>query len=652
MIQFRWIDEKNPIERRRFMKRRISVFITLLLVFTLTACSIQLPGSATTQNVVQATTAASAETTENETTTAATTASSATAVAPLESGATHEDDSDYDWDSAEEAPIVLNGSSISTDAKGVTVDGSVATITAAGIYKISGSLEDGQIIVNTQDQDVVRLILSGVEIHSSTSAPIYIEQAKKVILVLADGTENTITDGSAYVFVDPTEDEPNAAVFSKADLTIYGSGSLTVNGNFNDGIASKDGLIIASGTVTVNAVDDGIRGRDYLVVKDGSLAVTAQGDALKSDNDEDAAKGFITVQGGALKLTSGADGIDAQTNVLIQDGKFEIVTGGGSAELVSEDASAKGIKGSAAVEIDQGVFSINAADDAIHSNGSISIHDGTFKITSADDGMHADSTLEINGGDIRITDSYEGIESEVITINAGNILVVSSDDGINGAGGNDGSGMGQGMDPGGAPQGGPGGGPGRGPGQDQFASSGSAHLYIHGGSIVVDANGDGVDINGSIEMTDGIMVVNGPTEQMNGALDYDAGFKMTGGYVVAAGSSGMAQAPDETSSIPSVMIFFDSTQPANSLVHIQDSHGKEILTFAPTKDYQSIAFASADLVEGATYTIYTGGSSTGAVKDGVYQGGSYSGGTQYTSFTVSGMTTTVGSGGGGFRRRP
>lgn len=275
----------------------------------------------------------------------------------------------------------------------------------------------------------------------------------------------------------------------------------------------------------------------------------------------------------------------------------------------------------------------------MHSNASIVINNGTFTVASGDDGFHADATLEINGDHLTITKSYEGIESAIITIIGGNIHVVSSDDGINVAGGNDGTtanGFG----------GGPGGGGRPGRGQDSFAASGSYFLYINGGTIVVDAGGDGLDANGSIVMTDGLVLVNGPTEQMNGALDYDGGFAISGGTFVAVGSAGMAQAPDTSSSQNSLLLSLNGTLPAGSLIHIQTSSGEDMLTFAPTKQIQAIAFSSAELATGETYEVYYGGSSTGTVTDGLYEGGVYSGGTLFTSVTLSGTVTQVG---GGFR---
>lgn len=623
------------------MKKIAQLLMIIILIFTLTACSVSNPTVTSSASAGQkSTTIPTVQTTPVVASTkTASTETTSTVAAPIQNSKTHEDASDYPYDAAAVIAITLNGNTISTNGTGVTIAGSTATISAAGTYSLSGKLSDGQIIVNTKAKEVVRLILNGVNIQSSTSAPIYIAEAKKVVILLADQTQNTLSDAKSYVFAVPAEEEPNAAIFSKSDLTIAGSGALTVNGNFQDGISSKDGLIIASGTITVNAADDGIRGKDYLVIKDGKFTINAKGDGLKSDNETDTAQGYISIARGAINITAGGDAITAQTDVTITSGEFTISSGGGSNQKAADTTSAKGIKAIQNVRIDGGTYTINGADDGLHTNGNLIINGGTFSIATADDGLHADATLTINGGDVRITKSYEGVESAVITINNGYVNVVSSDDGINGAGGSEGAGANPGM-------------PGGRPGQNPGSASAKYFLYIHGGNVYVNANGDGIDVNGTIEMTGGMLLVSGPTAQMNGALDYDVAFKLTGGTVVAAGSSGMAMAPDQTSSQPSVLIYLSANQPAGTLVHIQNSAGEDILTFAPTKAYQSLSFSSAKLVKGATYTIFTGGKSTGTLKDNLYQGGTYSGGTQVASFTVSGTVTTVGSGGrsgGGMR---
>lgn len=617
-------------------RRTISYLFALALILaTLVACS---PASASTTSGESRVVNTSSTTTDSDVAVGSTVSAGARAVsvaeAVAENSASHDDAADYVWVNSTATQIVLNGSTITTNGTGVTVANNIATITSAGTYTISGSLADGQIIVNTEDEATVKLILNGVDIRSATGAPLAITNAQKTIIVLADNSENYLADGTTYVFADPEVDEPNATLFSTGDLTIYGHGSLNVTGNYNDGIASKDGLIIASGNITINAVDDGIRGKDYLVIKDGTITVNAQGDGLKSDNEEDATLGYIAVETGVVNVTTGGDALQATTDVLISEGTFVLTTGGGSNNSIAADASAKGIKGVVNVNIDGGTFTIDSADDAIHSNGNLVVNAGTFNLTTGDDGLHADATIIINGGDIAVTESYEGIESAVITINDGTIHIVSSDDGLNVAGGNDGSGMNRG----------PGGRPG-GASQEVFTYTGSYYLYINGGYVVVDATGDGVDVNGAVEMTNGVVIVNGPTAQMNAALDYDASFKITGGFFLAVGSSGMAQAPDTSSTQYSLLLNLNSTQAAGTLVHIQNGDGEDILTFAPSKNYESISLSSPELTQGETYTVYLGGEVTGTDNDGLYRGGTYTGGTEYTDFTVSTVVTGIGNSG-------
>lgn len=616
------------------MKRLIIICISVLTAFSLAACS---TGSVEpAADMVEAQDVEEITTEETPTTPVTNTVNETLA----ENSEVEDDENNYSWDNADVIPITLNGDSVSADAEGVVVSGGSVTITKAGTYSLSGTLTDGQVIVKTDDEEPVRLIFNGVDLHSSTSAPVFISQAKSAVIVLAGQTENLVTDSDSYVFPSAEEDEPNAAIFSKSDLTIFGEGSLTVTGNYADGIASKDGLIITSGTITVTALDDGIRGKDYVAIKDGVITIDTQGDGLKSDNEEDAAKGFVSITGGVISITSGGDAITAQTDVTVSDGEFTLTSGGGSSKWVDETMSAKGIKGVVNVNIDGGIFTIDSADDAIHSNGNITINAGSFYILSGDDGMHADSTLTINDGIIQIIKSYEGLESSVISINKGITHITSSDDGINVAGGNDASGMGHGMGPGGQQQ------PGHGP--EAFTYEGDYYLYVNGGSIIVDAGGDGIDSNGAIEMTGGVVIVNGPTEQMNGALDYMGSFTISGGTLIAVGSSGMAQAPSGSSSQNSVLINLTSTQQAGTLIHIQNQAGEDILTFSPAKQIQSIAFSSPELEQGSTCNIYLGGSSSGTAVDGLYESGDFTGGEQYASLTIEGTVTTLGGG----RNRP
>lgn len=562
------------------------------------------------------------------------TAASSVTEAVAENQADHSSGEDETWDGSLTADITLQGDSVTVQGTGVEVDGSVATITAAGTYRISGKLSDGRMVVDAADDADVRVVLDGADITFSTGAPFAVMAADEVDVYLADGSNNRLVDGSQYVLPEG-EDEPNAALYSKADLTISGTGVLMVEGNYNDGIGGKDGLTITGGTITVTAVDDGIRGKDYVIVKDGVVSVEAGGDGLKADNEEDETRGYVNIEGGELTVVAGGDGVDARTDVLVSGGVISVTSGGGSTGLVSADASAKGLKGVVSVIIDGGMLSIDSADDAIHSNGSVVINGGTFDLSTGDDGVHADASLQVNGGDMTIRNSYEGIESQIITVSGGYIDINASDDGVNVSGGQDGSGMFPG----------PGRRGGGGRGGETFAATaattGSQYLLVVGGTIVVQAEGDGVDANGTIEMTGGVLLVNGPTQSMNGALDH-AGFTMSGGTLVAVGSAGMAQAPDQTSVQYTIVVTAGTTQEAGSLVHVRSVDGTEVLTFRASKPYQSVVVSSPDLVSGGSYEVYFGGSHSGESADGLYEGGSYTPGNVYADVTLTSPVTTVG----------
>jgi hypothetical protein len=292
-----------------------------------------------------------------------------------------------------------------------------------------------------------------------------------------------------------------------------------------------------------------------------------------------------------------------------------------TSEEETESQSNKGIKAGTLIAIEGGTFNLDTLDDAIHSNDSITMADGDLIINAGDDGIHADTSIVINGGNINIEKSYEGIESADITIAGGNIYVTASDDGVNVAGGNDGSSMN-----------------GR-PGQNNFNLTEDNKLAINGGYMVVNASGDGLDANGSIYMTGGTVIVKGPTNSGNGALDYDRVFEISGGTLITTGSMGMAQAPSETSSQHSIVMNFSNTQEAHSLVHLQDSEGNTIITFAPEKAYQNIIISSPELIKDESYVLYSGGTVTGNESNGLYTDGDYQNGTKIVDFTISDILT-------------
>jgi hypothetical protein len=546
------------------------------------------------------------------------------------------------------------GDDITVEGDGVTVDNKKVTITSAGTYSIRGDLTDGQIIVDAGDEDKVYIILNGVNITCSNSAPIYIKNSDKTIISLADNTQNYIQDGENYIFEDGATDEPNAAIFSKADLIFIGDGSLDITANYNNGITSKDDLKIQSGNITVKSKADGIKGKDSVVITNGNVTVNSGEDGIKSSNDEDSEKGYVLIESGKINITAVQDGIQAETNALIKDGDITINAGGGSKNGANKNdngmpmpgmmrsdnvsttettktedtVSAKAIKAKVNIVTEGGTFNIDSSDDSMHSDNNLVINAGTFNLASGDDGMHADSTLTINNGDINITKSYEGIESKTITINDGNINVISSDDGVNASDSSESSESNNSPSMNGRP------------GQNNMESSGNGMINLNGGYVNVNASGDGIDANGSIKMTGGTVIVNGPTNDGNGALDYDGSFEATGGTLIAAGSSGMAQAPSSSSTQNSVKVTL-SNQTANTLVRIENEAGEEVVTFTPLKQYSSVVVSSPNLKTGSTYKVYVGGSSTGTVTNGLYSDGVYTKGKEIGSFTVSSSVIEV-----------
>ena len=544
--------------------------------------------------------------------------SSSTTVTTLPSGCV-ESFSGEDWDSSEEISLQLDQLDTAT-AQGWSLDGAVLTISQAGTYRLSGTFE-GSVQVDSED-NTIRLILDGVEISSQTSAALTILQVDLLDLVLAEGSVNTLTDASTRA----EEDEANAALYSKSDLLIRGTGQLVIEGKYNDAIAGKDGLVIQDGVFAITSVDDGIRGKDYLNIEGGVLAVEVEGDALKSTNGDEEGLGVVCITDGDFDLFAGGDGITGVQGLFVAGGDFNIEAGGGYQASLASDASAKGLKSSLLVKVSGGSFVIDAAEDGIHSDDTVEIVGGNGTITAGDDGIHAESTLSTTAGSYTIANCYEGLEAYTLELSGGFFEIYASDDGINGAGGMDSSGETFGGHPG-----------------HNQESSGGAAATISGGTYIVESRGDGLDVNGDIEMSDGTVIIHGPTDSGNGPIDYDSSFDLDGGFFVAVGSSGMAQAPSTSSNQRSVLVGFDS-QSAGTLLQLQRDDGEVILVFELAKSAQSLLFSSADLYTGS-YDLYRGGSGSGESMAGLYEG-SASLGSILESLSVSSMVTQVNLQGG------
>lgn len=503
------------------------------------------------------------------------------------------------WEDIESSYISFDGNDVIGDNNGYVVGNSVLTIKSGGSYYLSGNY-NGYIKVDSNSE--VYLVLNNLTINSANNPAIYIENSKKTIINLETDSINNLIDNN-------TNQEQNATIYSKDDLVIMGTGSLNIEAN-NHAIGCNDTLQIINGNYNIQANNDAIRGKDYLAIKNGNFNIKTNSDGIKSTNEEDSALGYLIIDGGTFDINVKKDAIQAITTLTINDGTFNVTTEGNSYD------SSKGIKSDSTIIINGGSFNIDTYDDSIHSD-EVYIKGGSFEIKSGDDGIHGDSILQIDNGVINILESYEGLEATEITINEGTIHLNASDDGINCAGGNDSSGMG-GM------HGRPG---------DMFQSS-NGKLYLNGGYVYVNSFGDGLDINGSGIMSGGTVIVSGPTNSGNGALDYDSTFNVDGGLFIATGSSGMLQNPSISSGQNVLSVIFEKT--LDSAVCIEN-----LITILPNKNYQSLIISSSDLVLGNTYKIYTNCEVTEEGNDGIYE--EYNLGNLYKNVTISNVLTTVGS---------
>ena len=557
-------------------------------------------------------------------------------------------DFEVGYDETQSAVIQLNGTSAVCDSDAVRITGSTVTILDEGTYILSGTLEDGRIVVDSEKTDKTQLVLNGVTIHSETSAPIYVLQSDKVFLTLADGTENYLSNGGSFTAID--DNNIDAVIFSKEDLTLNGSGSLTIASPAGHGIISKDSLTITSGTYTITAASHALAGKDDVSIANASFTLDAGKDGIHAENNDDPALGTVYIQSGNFRITAQGDGISAAAAMQIEGGSFDLITGGGSENATHQTAgswgafsdggkrgengmgnakgfgepasnnrsetkqsgsipmggenvpeapdssadstSIKGIKAGSDLTINDGTFSINSADDAVHSNANLTVSGGSIDISTGDDGFHADDTLTVYNGTIQIRQSYEGLEALHLNILGGDITVNASDDGLNAAGGADSSGMG-------------------GRGGDKFGGRGGStaggSISISGGTVYVRASGDGLDANGSVAISGGNITVCCPAQGDSPPLDYDTNAAITGGTFLGTGSAGMAQSFSEAGQ--GVISVNAGSCPAGTEITLTDASGKTLLSACPEESFSVILLSSPELIQGETYTLTVGSSS-------------------------------------------
>ena len=479
------------------------------------------------------------------------------------------------------------------------ISGATVTIAAEGVYVLTGTLSDGEIIVNCSKEEKVQLVLNGAEIHSADFAAIYVAQADKVFLTLAGGTVNTLTNGGSFTASD--ESNVDAVIFAKDDLTINGSGALLITSPGGHGVVGKDEVTICGGSFEITSAKTAISGKDSLSVSSGVFKLIAGTDAMKSEND-DTTLGNVYLAGGSYNLSADGDGVSASGTLTVAGGSYTVLTGSGGNDT---DKSQKGMKAGSALTILDGTIWVSSTDDSIHSNGSITVLAGTLNLSSGDDGVHADDTVTVAGGSVTVRESYEGIEGLKICLRGGELEITASDDGLNAGGGGDSSGYG-------------------GRGGDMFSGNSDALLEISGGTVTVNAGGDGLDTNGSLNLSGGTVTVYGPTNDGNGSLDYGTDAAVTGGSLIALGSSGMAV--NFRSATQGAILLNVGSQSAGTTVTLTDADGNVLLSCTAEKAFAAVNLTCPELAQGGTYTVTAGAFSQTITLDSLITGSGGTGG--------------------------
>lgn len=575
---------------------------------------------------------------------------------------------------SDDSTTVSSGSSdnSSTDdtVDGVTVDGNVITITSGGTYIISGTLTEGQLVVDADDEKV-QLVLDNADITCATSAAIYVKSASKTFITLAEGSENILMNTAEFEAID--DNNIDAVIFSKDDLALNGSGTLTINSENGHGIVSKDDLKITGGTYNITAASHALSGKDSVRIAAGTFNLVSGKDGIHSENADDSSKGYVYIAGGEFTIDSTGDGIDASNIVQIDGGTFDITAGGGveNSTKTHEDNMMGGRGGGKGPqmgeapdgnapsekpsgEAPQGDPGNNSSDNSnsdretppekpdsntnqaagteqsesdtsdsdsastkgIKADGRLYINGGTFTINSADDSVHSNSAVTINDGTYTLTTGDDGVHSgEAVEINGGTITISESYEGLEGLtvtindGDIDITSSDDGINAAGGTEEM---GFGRmGNDSTEDTSTDEMWMEINGGYIHVLAGGDGIDSNGDITVNGGEVYIDGPSDNGNSAIDYGdrSACYVNGGTVVAIGSSGMAEDISDDSDQQVMLVKLDSQKEAGE-VTLTDSDGNEIITYTALKAYDCVIISTKDLEAGQTYTLTTSGTQT------------------------------------------
>lgn len=498
------------------------------------------------------------------------------------------------WEEDGATKISLSDGGCTVDGSGAAADGSTVTITAGGTYVLSGQISAGQVVVNA-DGEKVQLVLDGASVTSTDSAAILVRAAKKVWLTLSDGTQNKLaTSGS---FAEDNEYSIDGAVWCKSDLTINGSGVLKVSSAEGHGIVCKEELALVSGDVEVEAARHAVQAQDAACVVAGTWLLTAGTDGIYCGDDDDAEKGSVLIVGGTVSIDAGSDGVDA-ANVLEVDG-------------------------------------------------------GEITVSAADDGLHSERALQVDGGTMTVAKSCEGLEGSTVTVNGGVIDVTSSDDGVNAAGDPTGDSGAEATDAGAsgpeaageqleaaanggqaptgdgqAPEGADAQAPTGAGGQATADAGGqapgavgamdydsTAQVTINGGKLTIQAGGDGIDSNGDLTVTGGETYVFGPTSDGDGSLDFAGTGTVTGGVVMCAGSSGMAQNFGDASTQGSMLVSVSGQ--VGDAIQLADEDGNVLASCEARTSYSCVLVSAPGVESGKTYTLSYGDTSSEITMDGL-----------------------------------
>lgn len=461
-------------------------------------------------------------------------------------------------DEAAATTIVLQGNTAEITGLGAAVEDEGIKIVYPGTYHISGSLTDGQILVDCDEfHGGVYLMLDGVEIACSDGPAIYVKQSEKTVLHLVDGSENYLQDGAGYTLAESSEISTGGAVYCDDDLYIEGTGTLRVTGNNADGIRSKDGLTVAGGTVTVYAADDGVQGSDYVDIQSGTLTVGAYGDGIASK------KGDVTLSGGTVAVTSGGDGVSAAANANLLGGSLSVTAYGGAENyetMAVNELSAKGVKGQNVV-VSGGTYVLDTADDAIHGDLDLTITGGNLLVRSGDDAISAARNLTVSGGHVDIETSYEGLEAALVSVNDGTISIYAENDGVDAVGG----------------------------------------FTMTGGYVTVEAP--------QCVSTDGVFAARGGILQLAATAE-DTPLKfaesdVTGGTVIVTGIGTTVEFQSGGVLPGSLLFALPSQLTADSWVNLTDAAGTALITFQTAQPCDMLLITTGAMGLGQTYALTT-----------------------------------------------